>query len=302
MTHNRTSAPARFSPGGLGRSVWVLFLTVILAITALSAGDAEAKRKKKPKRAKTVYVTSKDHIKALQEFMGAFKFGMSQKDVLEVVSKQIGERYAEQVSNTNDVYRQDELRRKRDEEIKRVGKSIVEFKGERSGWDVSIIDDQFAHNTEETMLVYWENFQGRNQRRFFFFFRDQLYKMFIALDTTALQLRDDQKNFAFFRQLMENRFGPGQESEQGVTWQARSFRVDAVDRLGFYNAFCLVIADPKLSKELFALREERKQAPKPRNAIIEAVTAGDNDQSPALDEGSGVIDDIIKKNNKTPKK
>ncbi len=276
-------------------SIWALLLAAIFAVTTLSVSDADAKRKKRKrgKKAKPAYVTSKAHINALRELMGAFKFGMSRDDVVKVVSKQISERYSERISNTSDVYRQDELRRKRDKEIERVRKSLIEFKGERSGWDVSIIDDQFAHRSEESMLVYWETFQGRNQRRFFFFFEGRLYKMFIALDTSSMKLADDQKNFAFFRALMERRFGPGQAHDRGITWQARSFRVDALDKLSFYSSFCLVIADPKQTRSLLALREERKQAPKPSNPIIDAVTAGDDDPPISLDEGSGTIDDII---------
>lgn len=276
------------------RSPLVLLLAVIFAVTTLSSGDAEARRKKR-KRAKNkkTYVTSKAYIKELRELMGAFKFGMSREDVVSVIKKQIGERYAEQISNTNDVYRQDALRRKRDKEIERVSASRVEFEGKRSGWDVSIIDDQFAHGTEESMLVYWETDRGRNQRRFFFFFEGKLYKMFVALNTDSLKLRDEQKNFKFFRALMENRFGPGQTHDQGIAWEARSFRVDALNKLNFYSSFCLVIADPKTTRQVVALREERKKAPKPRNAIIDSVTESEGDEPLNLDEGAGVIDDIL---------
>lgn len=275
------------------RSIWVLLLTAIFAVTTFSVGDADAERRKRRKKAKPAF-KSKSHIKALKELMGAFRFGMSRDDVIEVVKTQISERYAERISNTNDVYRQDELRRKRDKEIQRMRDSLVEFDGKRSGWDVSIIDDQFQHSTEESMLIYWENFQGRNQRRFFFFFEGSLYKMFIALDTSSMKLRDDQKNFDFFQALMTARFGRGQATDQGMVWQGRSFRLDALNKLNFYSSFCMVISDPRRTNQVMALRKERKKAPKPRNAIIDSVTEGIDDGPPDLDEGAGVIDDILK--------
>ena len=278
------------------RSIWVLLLSVIFLVTALGVGDADAKRRKRKRGKKPVPAfKSKDHIKALKELMGAFKFGMSRDDVIEVVKTQISERYAEQISNTSDVYRQDELRRKRDKEIKRMRDSLVEFTGKRSGWDVSIIDDQFQHSTEESMLVYWENFQGRNQRRFFFFFEGNLYKMFIALDTSSMKLRDDQQNFEFFQGMMTARFGPGEKTDLGMTWKGRSFHLDALDKLSFYSSFCMVISDPRRTNKVLALRKERKKAPKPRNAIIQSVTETVDDGGPDLDEGAGVIDDILKK-------
>jgi len=156
------------------RSLFVLILAALFAVTSLTAGDADARGKKRRKRAKKPQITAKANVEALQELMGAFKFGMSHEQVIGVVSKQIAERYAEQISATSDVYKQDALRRKRDKEIKRTKKSLVKFEGKKSGWDVSIIDDQFAHRSEESMMVHWETHQGRNQRRFLFFFEGRL--------------------------------------------------------------------------------------------------------------------------------
>src|SRR5690606_18705558 len=137
---------------------------------SLSASEVEAGRKRKEKESQSASTTPKANAKALAELMGAFKFGMAPGEVIKVVTSQITERYAEQIAATTDVYRQDELRRERDKEIEELCKSLVEFNGKKGGWDVSIIDDQFAHKTGESMMMHWETHQGRNQRRFFFFF------------------------------------------------------------------------------------------------------------------------------------
>ncbi|MCG8421963.1 MAG: hypothetical protein MJE77_28915 [Proteobacteria bacterium] len=270
-----------------------LSLAAFLVISSVAAGHVEAQGKDRERRAKT-RVSAKTNIKALRELMGAFKFGMSRDAVVGVVKKQIAERYAEHIAGTSDVYQQDQLRRDRDKEVKQLRDSLVEFSGTRTGWDVSIIDDQFAHRTEESMLVYWETYRGRNQRRFFFFFKGRLYKMFIAMDTSTLNLRADQKNFEFFQALMERRFGPGEVNDRGIMWQGRSFSLEALNKLSFYNSFCLIISDPKAARRVAALREERKKAPKRKNSIIESVTADEDDAPLDLDESSDVIDEILK--------
>jgi len=116
--------------------------------------------------------------------------------------------------------------------------------------------------------------------------------MFIALDTSAL--KQSQRNFQLFKTLMENRFGEGIVHDVGITWLAKRFRVDAIDKLAFYNSFCLVISDRKLRTDVAKMREERKRAPKGRSAIIDAVIEGADAEDPGLDEGAGAIDDLLK--------
>jgi hypothetical protein len=273
-------------------SIWAVFLAAIFLLTTFS-GDADARRKSKRKTTKKPAITAKANVKALRELMGAFKFGMTLDQVVKVLTKQIKERYAEQISATNDVYQQDRLRKDQGKEIKRLRANVVEFTGKKGGWDVSIIDDQFVHGTGESMMVYWETDRGRNQRRFFFFHNGKLYKMFIALDTS--NLNDDQRNFAFFRTLMENRFGQGEVHDTGLSWRLRDIHVDALDKLAFYSAFCLIVTDPKRQASVLISRKENAKAPKGRNSVIRSITADGNDQGPGLDERSNVIDSILKK-------
>jgi hypothetical protein len=272
------------------RSIWVALFAALFAITTLSAGDADARRK----REKKAPAAAKVNTKALKELMGAFKFGMSKDGVIKVVTKQVTERYAEKISATSDVYKQDKLRRDRGKEIKRFKKSFVEFKGKKSGWDVSIIDDQFGHKTDESMMVLWETHQGRNQRRFFFFHDGRLYKMFIALDTSAL--KESQRTFAFFRTLMEQRFGTGEVNPRGITWKARSFTVEALDKQAFYGAFCLIISDPARSVAVAEARERANRGPRQQNSVIKSITEGEGEEGPGLDDGGNTIDNVLRGN------
>ena len=248
-------------------------LTAGVAVTDHPAAYAKGKKKPKkpaPKKGEPKLAPpTAEQKKALGELMGAFTFGMDKDAILAALTKQIDDRYAEQISATSDVMTQDKLRKEKAKEIATIKKSYTEFTGAKTGWDVSLIDQEFAHNTGESMLVYWENAGGKNQRRFFFFYEGKLWKMFVAIDTKALA--EDQRNFTFFRNLMEARYGKGRVEGSREKWDAGSFEVHAVDKMAFYGSFGLLIQDPKVLPSLMATREANAPAAKGKDAIIEVI-------------------------------
>ena len=275
-------------------------LSTVLALAAglvLGAGLAAspsadaAKPKKKPVATAPMKITA-EHKKALTELMGEFKFGMEKDAIVGILTKQLDERYAEQIAGTSDIYTQDKLRKEKKEELARVTKSYVEFQGTKTGWDVSIIDSEFGHKNDESMLVYWENQGGKNQRRFFFFHEGKLYKMFIALDTKPFA--EDQRNFDFFRGLMEGRFGKGKEETGKITWRTEAFEVKAIDKIQFYDTFGLVIADARVQAAVVQARADKAEPKATDNNILKSVTEKGADDKPSLDDNKDVLKDVIK--------
>lgn len=297
----------------MSRSGFRLAACALLGVFALGsplsgdalAGKKKSKAKAKPKAAATA--AFKGDAKALGELMGPYKFGMTSKDILSVLSKQIGDRYKEKIAATTDVYQQDKLRRDRQAELDRIKRSYVEFRGKKTGWDVSIIDDQFAHNSDESMLVHWENdpASGRDQRRFFFFHDGRLYKMGIALNTN--NLKNEQRTFDYFRGLMEARYGKGSvktsKDADGVDrpvaleWRSKSHHVSALDKLAFYGSFVLVVADPGQEATLASIRQQNAQK-KSKSTALQTVLEkeGDND-TPGLDDNKAAVDAVLKGGN-----
>jgi hypothetical protein len=277
------------------RKVLSSVLVVLLAGTGVaSAKGAKAKKPKTPaaqtQAKKSMPAVSAEHKKALAELLGAFKFGMTKDEVIGVLTKQLDDAYADKIAATNDIHTQDQLRAEKKDKIAEITKTFVEFNGQKTGWDVSVIDDQFARNTDESMLVYWENSGGKNQR-FFFFYDGKLWKMFLQLASN--QIAEEGRNFDAFRQAMEGRFGPGLVDPTGEEWATSDIDVKAVNRLRFYDAFCLVVSDPKRAKEVEATRAEHAPPPKQEDAIMKTVIEKDPNDKPSLDENKGAVDAII---------
>src|SRR5215475_5358959 len=190
------------------RRISIIALLGSLALGAPAAVHAGPRPQPAAKKQQRRTPMTAEHKKALAELFGGFKFGMTKDEVITVFSKQLDARYDDQIKATTDIAAQDRLRRDKRNEVTRLQQSYISFDaGKPSPWDVSIVEDEFAHNTGEAMLERWENQAGKNQRRFFFFFEGKLWKMFLSLDVSILP--EDKKNFATFEGVMEKIYGPG---------------------------------------------------------------------------------------------
>lgn len=267
------------------QSLRILVTALVLALTTFGMeGGQEASARSRAKAKARV------NVKELSKLMGAFRFGMTKAQVLKALEDDVGKRYDKQIFATSDVYQQDKLRRERAQELERVRSSYVEFEGNVTGWDVSLIDDQFAHKTGESMMVYWEVEGERSQRRFFFFFEGRLYKMVQALDASIIE--KSQRNFATFKSLMQRRYGEAREHDSGLSWVTKKFMVLALDKLTHYDALCMVIAEPGTSRRVMQERAQRKQKVEKRSPVIRAMI-DTTDEGPGLDENANVIDIIL---------
>ncbi len=292
----------------LGR---ILIVSLLAASPALAKGDAKkapatktaakapvAKKKAPPKP------VSAEHKKALAELYGGFKFGMTKDEVIAVFSKQLDERYDEKIKATTDIAAQDKLRKDKRDEVSRLQHSYIAFDTTKpSPWDVSIVEGEFAHLTNESMLERWENQGGKNQRRFFFFYEGKLWKMFVSLDVSILP--EDKKNFATFESVMTQKYGPGDADMEGgtITWNAGDFDVRAIDKLKSYDALALVIEDPRVKKEVESLRESKAPPKQDTNPIIKAVVDPDHKDHPDVHSNGDAVDTVIKsQGGPTPKK
>ncbi|MBK9070168.1 MAG: hypothetical protein IPL79_04075 [Myxococcales bacterium] len=286
----RQSRPNRFNP------VFArLAAAGTMALAVLVAGGVPmAVAKPKPKAAVKLGPSAEAQEKALSDFLGPYKFGMTKDEVLAVLRAQLDARYKAESEATQDVYRQDQIQARKKLELDRLGKSYTEFTGTKTGWDVSLIDEEFVHNNNEALLENWENAGGKNQRRFFFFHNGKLYKMVLQID--ARQLEEAQRSFEFFVGLIEARLGAATKSSGAAAWKLRAATVAAADELEFYNAFRLAFADAARQADVVAARVAMGVKPKEENRLIKSITAADDDDGPSLDAGKDAVDKLLKGN------
>jgi hypothetical protein len=269
-----------------------LFAVVVGAsVGAIAAPAAPSKKPAAPAKATPPPMVTADHKKALAEKFGGFKFGMTKDDVLGALQKQIDEQYEDKIKATTDIAMQDRLRKDKKAEVARVAATYIAFDSKTSPWDVSIVDGEFAHNTNEAMMEHWENEGGKNQRRFFFFYDNKLWKMYLSLDVSMIP--EAQRNFDTFKAAMESQFGKGGVDGGTISWRAGDFDARAVDRLKDYGALGLVVEDPKVRTDVLALRDQHKVAPHETSAVIRSVIDTDNKDHPDIKANGGAVDAVI---------
>jgi hypothetical protein len=275
----------------------------IAASPALAAGKKKAAATKKaPAKAKPAPPPKKvvppmvnaEQKKSLVEKMAGFKFGMTKDEILGVLQKQINERFEEKIKATTDVAQQDRFRKEKKAELARTSSTYVKFDGKAGGWDVSIIEGEFAHKTGEAMMERWENDGGKNNRRFFFFYNDKLWKMYISLDVSMIP--EEKRNFETFKAVMEGQYGKGAVDGGTIAWRAGEFDARAVDRLKDYGALGLVMEEPKVKAEVLALRERNAPPKQGTPSIINAVIDKDGKDHPDVKANSGAVEAVIQSN------
>src|SRR5204863_1286759 len=121
---------------------------------------------------------------AIEKLKGDFKWGMGPDEVVAKVQDRIRANYDERIKKTaQDPSRQDRVRKDMMAEVEKVKDKVIKFDGQKTGYDVSIIDQEFLHGMGESMLMTKEE----TATRYFFFSDGRLYKMFIAFDKEMLQ-------------------------------------------------------------------------------------------------------------------
>lgn len=271
--------------------------TVALGQTKKAApakkAPAKTKAPAKPAPPKKVVVPTvgAEQKKALVDKLAGFKFGMTKDEILAVLQKQINERYEEKIKATTDVAQQDRFRKEKKAELGRVSQTFVKFDGKSSGWDVSIIEGEFAHNTGESLMERWENDNGKNNRRFFFFYNDRLWKQFISLDVSMIP--EEKRNFETFKAVMEGQYGKGAVEGGTISWRAGEFDARAVDKLKDYGALGLALEDAKVKGEILALRESKAPPKKDTPAVIKAVLDADGKDHPDVKSNAGAVEGVI---------
>ena len=267
----------------------VMSLSLVGAL--VTAAPALAKGKKAPSM-------NADQARSMESLGGKFKWGMSHEEVWKSLEEQVKARYKELIEKERDVNKQDDLRKNELMDIKKAKDSLVQFEGKKSGWDVSIIDKEFAHKNGESMIVMWE----KDQRRFLFFWNGKLYKQYIAFDAEHPVFKG--KTFDDFVKILTNRYGnPEMKFAQMRTkddmvvshmeWPAHGdYKLWAVDQSHFYGNFCLRLFNPKVQAEIDRVRGERDPRKPQGNALIDSVTKPDEVSG---DKNADVVDQITGK-------
>jgi len=234
---------------------------------------------------------------------GVFKWQMSPEEVMGLVRESVQKKYQPRIEGSaQDPGKQQRIRDEMEKELATIKKSYTKFEGQKTGLDVSIVGPEFQQNTGEAVLVAKEDIWTR----YFFFFENGLYKMFLAFNKDAIE----GNSFRDFGRGMEAKYGHAKEVYRdekvmgGIKhildhyeWSAGGDKLRLIDRSEFYGVYCLVLADAQTQERANEKRKVVNPDQPTGDALVEAVTAKDSNDRDANDN---IIDRITGKEIRKP--
>jgi hypothetical protein len=281
----------------------------VASVAGQANGAAKATKKGGGGSAPTASSAEINKLKAVRlgdPKAGTFKWGMKPEEVMAQVRTAVEAKYQARVDKAKqDPGLQQRIRDEMQRELAAVKKSYTKFEGQKTGWDVSIVGPEFQQNTSEAVLVTKEDIWTR----YFFFFEDGLYKMFLGFNKDAI----GGKSFQEFGKSMEAKYGNGREvyrddkTRGGVVhkldhyeWSAGGGdRLKLIDRSEFYGVYCLVLYDGSVQDRVVERRKVVNPGEVKRDELVEGVT-GKNSGSKGSDIDDDIIDRVVGKEVKKP--
>ncbi len=226
---------------------------------------------------------------AISAAMGDLEWGMSRDDVMAKFVDAIKEKYRPLIAKATGALEEDKYRAKAREELSMIKSSLVEFNGNKTGWDVSFLANEFTHHNGESMFVVKDG----NSQNYYFFINNKLWKWYKAFSSEVFQ----GKSFDQFAQAVQGRYGQGQlreaEKQKFLQWQDASTSLRAVDNNQFYGFYCLVFEDKDTLRRIDSLRSVKPSQKQKGHILVEAVTADDSTTDPSANPD--IIDRITGK-------
>lgn len=246
---------------------WLVALALALPLPALAAGNP------------------------IDTSLGDLRWGMSTSEVTSFLVRKLNDDYAERMKKASG-FQKEQLKRELDGTIADLKKSLVSFSGRPTQWDSSVVEGEFTHGNQESMLVYRD---GQSQN-FYFFFDDKLWKWYKAFDSRAFGGR----NFKKFNKAIGGKFGKGGRVKEGVLNESgksmqwvefitRNTRLRAVDNTRDHDKYALIFEDMQTVRSLKSLRANTVQKKRSNDsALASAKRDDDSDRGSTMSTAPGV--------------
>jgi hypothetical protein len=244
-----------------------------------------------------------DGVNNIASAMEGVEWGWSHPKLIRHFTGRLQRLYRPVLNKATDALTEDRLRRQMNARISRIKNSYVEFRGQRTGWDTSLIRDQYTHNNGEAMVEVRELRAGGQDPRYtdyFFFMNGRLWRRFRAFN------QDQFAGIAFETAAasFQRRFGTAREIRgankalKALEWQDQTTSLRAIDNTEFFGVFCLVFSEKATESRLVELRKNQGNGKRRYSPIVEALDSEIDDTSRRHDD---VVEHITGKRYNTRK-
>ena len=271
-------------------------LSSLLALVVVSlSGDADAQRRRRRRTPQAQAEPEAPMSEGVAGMLDDVEWGWNQREFLDHMGEELREEYRQRMMKAHDAIEEDRLIAERNQRNQAIVESLIEFNGDRTGYDAGFLRDEFTQNNRELMY----RVRSEQGDDFFFFIRGRLWKWYRAFDSRVFGNAD----FDQFAAALEARLGPGLRREgelypgagqrQWIEWQDAHTRVRAIDNTAFYGFFCIVLEDKDTLGRLDELRTHRREPRDQGHSIVDAVV--NDDPNAEQDAHADVVERLTKK-------
>ena len=235
-----------------------LFWMSIVVISMMSMYTQFEVYAKRPKRKKYAPISS---------VMKTLKWGIGHQAVFAYLDRGIKAKYDRLITQAGDDLKVDSLRKEQRAESKLLRANFVKFSGQKTGYEVSVVQNDFAHNNSETMLKVDEG----TRQRYYFFRYDRLWKVMVIYSTSIVD-----GGFKSFVKKIKQKYGNPKKKNWSTPYGGSRRLVEAVwsdqqtqmvleDKSAFYDRYVMrlvSVADGEEIQQVHKARQEQKQKAK----------------------------------------
>lgn len=283
--------------------ILLIGIFVISAGTEALAGKKRQKKKGMKKAAAEVTVAPKSD--QIAPMIAEYNWGMTHEDVLKILTKKIEDEYREKMAKAGDPIKEDKLHLTMRSKIKALQESYIEFTGQITGFDSSLVKNEYTHHNDEAMIVFPKDLKvGRKWDDYFLFIGDRLWKIFRAFDAEmfpGLKWQDVQNAMVVkfgADPYMLKKFDEDTHAVHilGLQWQEPKTLMTLLDYTTFYGIFCLRFEDKNMLGQIDSLRVNKPRE-ESKAGIVDAITEGTSS-----DASADIVDRLTKEKKKETKK
>lgn len=233
---------------------------------------------------------------ALSDELGGLSWGATMEEVLEVKREEILDAYRTEIAGLRDPIQIDRLRRVADESFDAIENSVRHFDGDRTGYEVSVIQDEVRAGAGQSML----SVRAEWSTEYYIFHQDGLAKLVVTYDQASMNFL----GFEAFVERLEGVFGGPQSTDWRVddigvrhmtraVWEDVDTRVRVEDKSNMFASYLLVYSDLTVDEAAGAdATADATNRPSGTRNIGSLIRRMD-DETAGTRDNSAVVDDII---------
>lgn len=186
----------------------------------------------------------------LGEVLGEIEWGDSREEVLEKLREERLAELREDHSLRSNPARMQDARQRVLDQMRGVEDSYTELEGSSTGFEVSVVAEEFTPDNNESLL----RIRDDVAQRFYMFLDGELYKLVVAYDQDYIE----GVGFEAFVRQVSSQYGDPVSSEQGddgleqAVWHSPEFELRVDDRRQYFGTFTMTFADRQLLEQLRA--------------------------------------------------